>query len=249
MEDNKTIAFDSDNFYIEKLHTIRTEGQKIVRGISSVLNNCYALYYEYAESVKGGEEDFKAFLTKQCQRKEIGVSTYDNDGTIPRLIVHFVFEGLDRRTRSKYGKVIEDAHKCKPSITPSAFEGWFKDRGGLNPKKKDDIQDEAERRKGKDFFSQFALSEMEEKNFIPLDKVNELKEGYFLTLVKRDKGKTSVLDSIMEFDKYSLNKKTKQSFDLSFNAFLETKYTSPHLRRKALESYIQQHDKAKKKVA
>jgi len=249
MEDNKTIAFNSDNFYIKKLQTIRTDGQKIVRGISSVLSNCYALYYEYAENVKGGEEDFKTFLTKQCQRKEIGVSSYDNDGTIPRLIVHFVFEGLDRRTRSKYGKVIEDAHNCKPSITPSAFEGWFKDRGGLNPKKKDDIQDEAERRKGKDFFSQFAFSEMEEKYFIPLDEVNKIKESCFLILVKREKDKTSFLNCIFDYDRYSLSKKSKQSFDLMFNAFLDNKFSNSYLKRKALEAYIQKIDKKEKKVA
>jgi len=139
MEDNKTIAFDSGNFYIEKLYTIRTEGQKIVRGISNVLGNCYALYYEYAENVKGGEEDFKAFLTKKCQRKEIGVNTYDNDGTIPRLIVHFVFEGLDRRTGSKYGQVLEDAYKSQPITKPNEFEAWYKARGGLNPKDKEGV--------------------------------------------------------------------------------------------------------------
>ena len=126
MEDNKTIAFNGGNYYIERINAIRAKGQKLIRGVYSVLNDCYALYYEFQKSDIEGKADFKDFIIARIKELGIDAKLYENKKIMERLIVHYVFEGLDRRTRSKYGQVLEDAYKTQPITKPDEFEAWYK---------------------------------------------------------------------------------------------------------------------------
>ncbi len=139
MEDNKTIAFNGGNYYIERITAIRAKGQKLIRGVYSVLNDCYELYYKFQKTDIEGKADFKDFIIARIKELGIDAKLYENKKIMGRLIVHYVFEGLDRRTRSKYGQVLEDAYKSKPITKPNEFEAWYKERGGLNPKDKEGV--------------------------------------------------------------------------------------------------------------
>lgn len=210
MEDNKTIAFNGGNYYIERITAIRAKGQKLIRGVYSVLNDCYALYYEFQKSDIEGKADFKDFIIARIKELGIDAKLYENKKIMERLIVHYVFEGLDRRTRSKYGQVLEDAYKTQPITKPDEFEAWYKARGGLNPKDKE----------GKKSFEQqsdyneFVLDYFNDADWRALsDKAVDTEIPYIALFKVKDGKLMSNKQFGFEYSSYEKDGKVKKVFD------------------------------------
>lgn len=210
MEDNKTIAFNGGNYYIERITAIRTKGQTIIRGVYSVLNDCYELYYEFQKSSIEGKADFKDFIIARIKELGIDAKLYENKKIMGRLIVHYVFEGLDRRTRSKYGQVLEDAFKSQPIIKPEEFEAWYKARGGLNPKDKEGVKSFEQQSD----YNEFVLDYFNDADLKAFKDKPEDTEIPFIALFKiKDRKLMTNRQSLFYYNSYDNDGKVKKVFD------------------------------------
>ena len=119
------LNFDNDEMVI--IEKIRTEAQSIISKTYDVLSDCYALYtnvsYEFLDNVKA-----------LCKKKNVNINSINDkmkrDDVVARLIIAYVFDGIDVKTRSKYAKVLKMAKAS--NISTTLFVQWYKDKGGLN---------------------------------------------------------------------------------------------------------------------
>tara|TARA_R110001592_G_scaffold327156_1_gene608250 strand:+ start:836 stop:1504 length:669 start_codon:yes stop_codon:yes gene_type:complete len=121
----ESIKFNNDEIVI--IEKIREEAQSIISKTYDVLSDCYDLY-------TNATYEFKDNLIALCKKKNVNINSVNDmhkyDKAMARLIIAYVFDGIDVKTRSKYASVIE--HAKKKDISTTLFVQWYKDKGGLN---------------------------------------------------------------------------------------------------------------------
>ena len=119
------LNFNDDEMVI--IEKIRTEAQSIISKTYDVLSDCYVLYTTRSHT-------FKDNLEALCKKKNVKLNSINDkmkkDDAVVRMIIAYVFDGIDVKTRSKYAKVLKMAKIGKVSTT--LFVQWYKDKGGLN---------------------------------------------------------------------------------------------------------------------
>ena len=144
--DKKTIKFN--NIKVPSINTkvklvdetvkLKNEVDEAVGKLNLALRNSYKIFCDYNEATIIEQNLYRMWICDVLRE----VLQYSEDKFEPTiktkteaLLVQYVFNGLDRKTRSKYAKVLTDA--CNDKIEVKGFAEWYKSRGGLTANKVD----------------------------------------------------------------------------------------------------------------
>ena len=144
--DEKTIKFTNVKVpqtntkvkLVDETVKLRNEVDEAVGKLNLALRNSYKLFCDYNNATKSEQNLYQLWI-RQVLREELKQNEDNFEPTEKTkdeaMLVQYIFNGLDRKTRSKYAKVLTDA--CNDKVEVKDFAVWYKNRGGLTANKVD----------------------------------------------------------------------------------------------------------------